>query len=629
MIQVINQNNLVLELDSSSSIPVERKLPLLNDSDSFLQDVTYSSKAGLTDNNKLFIQGGHLVDARLEVYEFPVRVIVNGEPFYAGMFSYKLDGDQISFTLKVNFGTVASKLKKTMIREILTEDYNHTAGTNAAWETLMKNTCMYPEQYNYAFFPVYNEKWYPEGDATHKWMNYWDHDAQKFFVSVVGSGGFINSTLQVPFFKLSYILTQTFKYLGFSFEGEVQQDAIYNQLYLYTRRGIKARSINPCFSYLPDELTIEAFLKGIGSRLNINFRWDVINKKVYAESLVAELSKTSYINITNYVEKITELSTNEKKGYTVTLKTDESDEALNLALTDDAPKAFLPAFSLIVGGGENRVELEVSTLKAKQMVGYVVPEAKQIIFVNDPDLQSWPIRLIKFTGMKSLGGTVVAPEALPYELSSDDAIFYRFLGDSKKVIINANIPPGVLSKMKTTGKIAFKSAEGTFVYALPALQKFAFTNRTPDYIPVTIEAQIIASNIQTPYTILPADKPEDTTSGKTILKFKFAIAEGSFGPDTVNLIREGAPGSSAVFQSFPAKAPADIFGVGGHVGQSFAVSGTRSEFYASKVKLYGQKPQYILAGGEKFYWTEVGDHYEPELSPQSWIDDGRPLLIVY
>jgi hypothetical protein len=345
--------------------------------------------------------------------------------------------------------------------------------------------------------------------------------------------------------------------------------------------------------------------------------------------LIAELSKTSYIDITDYVEKITELSANEKKGYTVTLKTDESDEALNLAMTDSSEKVFLPAFSLVVGGGENKVELEVSTLKAKQMEGYTVPEADQVIFVNQPDLEAWPIRLIKFTGMKALGGGMLAPEALPYELNSDDAVFYRFLGDSKKVIINANIPPGVLAKMKTTGKIAFKSAEGTFMYALPAKQEFSFTNRDQNYIPVKIEAQVILSNLQTAYTILPADKPEDTTNGKTILKYKFAIAEGSFGPDVVNLIREGAAGSSAVFQSFPSKSPADIFGIGGHTGQSFAISGTRTEFYSSKIKLYGQKPQYILAGGEKFYWSVVGDHYEPTVSPQSWIDDGRPLLIVY
>jgi hypothetical protein len=630
MIQIINEYNLVLELDSSSSIPVERKLPLLSDSDNFLQDVTYSSKAGLTDNNKLFIQSGHLVDAKLKVYEFPVRVVVMGEPFFAGIFSYKMESEKISFMLKINFGAVATKLEKTLIREILTEDINRSAGTNAAWETLMKDTCVNPQNYPYAFFPVYNERWYNETDQpNYPWMNAWDHAAQKFVVNVSGSGGFITSTLQVPFFKLSYLLKQLFNYLGFSLQGELLQDTDFNSIYVYTRRGIKARAINGCFSYLPDKLTGKKFLKDIGERLNVNFRWDVLNKQVTMESLVTELLKTSYIDLTEYVENISELSANEKSGYTVTLKPDTTDEASNMAIPEATEKVFLPAFSLIVGDGENKVELDVSTLASKQMVGYVVPEAKQTIFVNQPDLQEWPIRLMKFTGMKSLGGLVVAPEALPYELSAENATFYRFLSDSKKAIINANVPSGLLAKLKTMGKIAFKSKEGTFMYALPPAQSFAFTNSYPDYIPVQIEAQVILSSSQTPFTILPADKPEDTTNGKSIMKFKFAISEGSYGPDQVTMYREPIGSSAATFKHYPAKSAADIFGVGGHVGQSFATGGSRTDIYNSKIKIYDQMPKYILAGGQRITWNVVGDHFEPAISPTLWIDDGRPLLIVF
>ncbi|HEX8607485.1 MAG TPA: hypothetical protein VF679_02465, partial [Pedobacter sp.] len=125
------------------------------------------------------------------------------------------------------------------------------------------------------------------------------------------------------------------------------------------------------------------------------------------------------------------------------------------------------------------------------------------------------------------------------------------------------------------------------------------------------------------------DKPEDTTGGKSIMQFKFAISEGSYGPDQVALIREGAVGSAATFVSYPSKSPADMFGVGGHVGQSFATAGNRAEIANAKIKISGQKPQYILAGGEKFFFSTVGDHYEPTISPTLWIDDGRPLLIVY
>ncbi|MGY4385630.1 hypothetical protein ACVWYN_002676 [Pedobacter sp. UYP24] len=629
MIQIINQFNQVLDLDPATSIPAERKLPLLSDSDSFLQDVTYPGKAGLTENNILFIQSGHLVEAKLSVYELPVRVVISGEPFYAGLFSYKIVSGNIEFLLKVNFGAVATKLKTTLIREILTEDHDFTSSSDTLMEALMKDTCLHPENYPYAFFPVYNNGWNDQ-DLTqaYPWMNYWDHAAQKFFVKVTGTGGRIGDTIQVPFFKLSFLLTELFKYLEFTLEGEVLQDVTFNSLYLYTRRGLKRYDVNPCFSYFPDKLTIETFVKAIGARLNVNFRFDLLNRKVIAESLVQELAKTAYIDLTDYLEKITELGPNEKKGYTVTLKTDESDNALNLASPDATESVFLPAYSLVVGGGENIVELEVSTLKLKDHTDYVTPEADQVIQINQPELMEWPIRLMTFNGMKSVTGGIF-PEAKPFELSADDAAFYRFVSDSKKVIMQANIPPGVLAKMRTCGKIGFKSQQGTFVYAIPAKQSFAFSNSSPDYMAVNIEAQVILSNINTPYSILPVDKPEDTTGGKSIMSFKFAAANGSFAPDEVALIRVANVGSAAIFESYPSKAPADLYGIGGQLGKSFASSGSRIDIRNSGIRIYGQKPQYMLAGGSRITWSTIGGgayHY-PDTS--IWSDDGRPLLIVF
>lgn len=630
MLEIINDQGVTFQPDPDTLVPVEVYNPLFNESSELFQEIIYSASAGLTEINKSFIKNGHLVEASLSVYEQPVQVFYRGSPFFAGIFRYRISEGKISFDLKVNFGTVATKVKTANLREILTLDSDFTYTTAAKFEAMMKDTCVNPANYPYTFFPVKNDKWTDTASTiAHPWMNYWDHANQKFTVLGISAALDPANTIQVPFYKVAYILQQIFNYLNFTLEGEILSDAEFNSIYIYTRRPQLGYIILPSFCYLPDQLTVGEFLKQIGDRLKLNFTYNVMNNTVTVDSPISALKVNQVEDISAYVESFQEISIADKQGYSVTLKVDESDQAMDSAEADADETIFKPLFTLLVGNAENEVELQVSTLRQHQDTDYSYPITSQFTdLVGTAANVNWPLRLLKFKGMTSVSGGKVFPQAFAYDLDEQDAAWYRFRNDSKKVIITAKVPPGMLSRFKPTSKFGFKSREGAFIRALNAKFSYGLSGTNTELITVKIECQTIVDEFETPYSIQPYAPETDTSALSGQIPYNFCYEDGSQPVESFTMIAVQKAGSIARFASLPAKAPTDRAGVGGQPGLIYATAGnSRSDFTGATLQIHGKVPKYVIASGRKlYYFVKEGDYYT---APSFSSGDGRPMLIVF
>jgi len=633
MLEIINQDGLTLQPDIETVIPVEVYNPLFGDSNELFQELVYSAQAGLTPINKAFINNGHLIESSNDAYEFPVRVLYKGSSFFQGLFRYKIVDETISFDLKVNFGTVATKVKTTMLRDIVTMDpYAIPPGETA--ESMMKKTCVNPGDYPFAFFPIKNMHWRDDSvqAISYPWMNYWDHAAQKFTI-VTGGTRPIDVTLQIPFFKLSYILSLIFKYLDFSLEGEILSTEDFNSIYVFTKR-LGGLPLLSTMNYLPAELTIGEFLKQVSARLKLNFNYNLANNSVYVGSVVSSLNYTDVDDISAYVEKVNELSTSEKKGYTVTLKVDTDDQALDSAPEGSDKEIFKPLSTLIVGSGETPVEMEIGTLKEYQDTDYSYPITDQLTNLFDASANvNWPIRLLKYTGMKALPGGKVFPQASAYDLGEDDATFYRFSNDCKKVVLTAKVPPGVLAAFTPTTKFGFISKEGTYVRAMNVKYAYSLPGYNTERVTVKIECLTIVTDFKTPFSIekvtsnTPGNGTDPDTTGLTVkLRYKFCYADGSQPAGAFTLQAFSQPGETAEFGLIAAAAPSDNAGVGGKVGIIHKISGDRYSTTYFNIRVYDKVPKHFIVNGTIYYFAKEGNYYT---SPVVYPLDDRPLLVVF
>jgi len=267
MLRILNPSALTLELDPGTTIPVERNNPLFNDADKILQDIVYSAQAPMTPGNIAFHQGGHRVEAVNGVYEFPVEVYDAGVYFFRGTYSYKMNSGKYDFQIRVNLGEVASKIKATYLTDILTDDADYTL-TGIDFEAMMKATLENPDQYRYAFFPVWNDQLgskLSDPSRVYNYYNTFDYDAQKSIARYQSD----KFALSAPFFKVSYILRQVLAFMGVNATGPWFDSVDGKELYIYTRRTISATqdgnsktSILPSMMYMP-YITVADFLKFI------------------------------------------------------------------------------------------------------------------------------------------------------------------------------------------------------------------------------------------------------------------------------------------------------------------------------------------------------------------------------
>ena len=626
MLRITSLTGQSLELNKNTSIPVEKNNSLFSPDGTFVQDVIkFPGTAGLTDNNKLFIQNGHLIEAETGVYEFPVQVFVADYQFYKATFSYKIVKNQIEYILLVNFGAIVSKMKKAILKDIYTFDPVPGPGSAALMAAFMKDTCLNPKNYPFAFFPVYNDKWDSSAvAATSKWLNEWDMTAKAFKVSTDSNRGVPYYGL-APFFKLSHVIKKIAEYLKLDIAGEYLTSESADEIYLYHRKSLPGFGIGPTMSYLP-AISINDFLKQIAERTKISFTFDLMNNRVVISTPQTALHGTFCNDISKYIESIDEKSVAEQKGYYVTLKVDESDEAMNRGTAEE--KNFTPPFALVVGSGENKIEMAVGTLAMKKEVGYSHPIASQTFDTIREKVTEWPVRLLRFKGMIAVDGGKEFPQATAVELDGSDAEWYRFRNDSKKLIINAKIPPGVLAKISASDKIGGYDDKGAFFYAIPEKNNYNMTNRNVERISVRIDAHTIVRSYKTKYYIDKVN-PVITDDAVVLNKFKgFWDPEvhgfTEFRVECVSLNGTETFGYTAITQS------TDDGGIGGTVGSYFEITTASLAQRQRQLRCYSPiKPAYYIAGGFKGTFVQVGNYYTFANFPAGYYFDDKPIWIVF
>lgn len=628
MIEIRNAAGQLAELYPNTQITVEKNNPLFNEQDKLFEDITYPFKMPESDINKIFFSSGHLVEADNSIYELEVSCIVSGYSFFAGTLTFSFVNGEFETLLKVNFGALASKLKKVKMKEIFTQDALPSLYTAA----YMKTVCQNPDQYPYSFFPVYNEKWDLYNYTTHFTINNWNHDTQEFSLISFNNRDY---TLQVPFFKLKYTLVKLMEVLGFTASGSFVDDPEMDKIYIYNRiNAYGPNKLYDCFVYLPAKITPADFIKIIKERFKITITPDIIKGIVKIESASSILSNPNVLDLTEYLPAVEEIAIPETEGYTITLKPD-SDDALWIDPNQSQNK-YVATNQLIVGDGGKTVELAASTLKSKTVSDYQMPTAKQNFSSAQLEFQ---LRFLKYSGMKAVAGGKFFPQAEPLELSEADGKWWRFLNDSKKVKLTFYMPVAVLHNLQSTQRIGFKSKEGTYAEALCEKIIYNLKHNDEEYIQTTIEARTIVASYTTPITVRPINTVLDATkSNYTIRAFLNTAQTGLnnlivsmyYTDDRVEIY--SALTYVPITHYATIETSTDKYGVGGVGVNMPLVPPTVNTLTELRVFSGTVVPKYAILNGQKGLFTlRDGYYYNSTLFTNQGnpVGDGRGIWIVF
>ncbi len=572
MLEIINEQGLVLEL-GEHSIPVERHNPLFNDPEKFFQDITYPGTAPLSPANRSFIKNGHLVEADNSVYEFPVQVRYRGTPYFKGLFNYRIAEGGIDYTLRLNFGALADRVKNTRLPEIRIGRSVLFISSPAAFAEHMTDTLQHPENYPYCFFPIKNTNKVPDGteeapvSETYEFMNHWRYAEQS-----VGTSGALGlySTCEAPLWKLKHILQVVAEYLGLTAAGDLYGAEHYDDIYIYTRRCIDFLDnprIMPPMWYMPN-ITVAEFLKEIRERMHFSIDFDL-----YAGQMVVNVPDLIYcgtdiVDISEYVEQVKEHEPITREGYLVTLKPDQQDDVFKQA--DDS---YQPVYALRVGKGADTLEMKCGTLKSSGDGTNRFAETRQeLLWTNedhfplkdasDPSTRNeWPLRLVRYLGFNETSPGKYYPESEGYDVNLTDADWYRFLNDGKRVVIQACMPYHILLNLSPTAKILFRTNEGNYAVAL--IEKIAYDlGGTVEEIRCRIDAYSLRQN-QTEYKIEQITQPLGDEDRIISVKAYFDPVSHGF-TELTDL--EFVSADYGTLPVDPIKFPTDEFGAGGQPG---------------------------------------------------------------
>jgi hypothetical protein len=620
MLQLINSLSQTADIYPDTSITIERNNPIFNEEDQLFADITYGFKLPLTANNREFIKNGHLIEASTNVYQLSAQLFVDGTPFHAGLFTYKITNQDIEAVMKVNFGALADKTKAVKISQIYTGD----ALYGPVDVTLMNAACINPKNYPYSFFPVYNELWNTNPLETDFVINHWDHTNQTFNITSYGKA-------VCPWFKLKYLLIKTMQYLGFQVEGDYLTDPASEEIFVYTRL-ISAPYLNGCFTYLPQDLTVYDFLRLVKERFKISCNFDMVTGKVNIQSPHAALSTSDVQDIRDYVTSIDEISVSVAAGYSITLKPDEGDE-LYLDLTSTQPNTYSPTTRLNIGNKEKVIEMETSTLKTKVLTDYTMPATKQELYFTSNKSTTFPLRFLKYTGMQSVAGGKVFPQGLPLDLSLDDATWYKFLNESKVIKLKITIPTFLLAKLKPYQRIAFLSQQGNYTIALLEKLSYNLTSDSSTYTSALIQCRAMVDAYKSDtqlidYTVFEA-LPDDDPTGLIAPTYKayFTGTTLQYIDIQIRYSRNVSAPKRSDSVSFDQRilTSTDRFGTGGSVVATRVVLMDNCE-----LRVLTGVPKYIIYGGVKLNFTQGAGYYYINMYTLSRVGyDGQGAWIVF
>lgn len=628
MFQIINRAGLIADLYPKTSITVERNNPLFNDNDKFFEDITYGFSVPDTEHNREFFGSGHLIEAENMVYEQDIQTVYSGGPFYAGKIAYSYTSGEFSALIKVNFGALASKVNVKM-SEIFTGD-SVPGYYNGAY---MKTVCQNPLLYPYSFFPVYNEGWDESKGTTHFLVNPWDHASQSF--SVIGSMERGDTTASCPYWKLKHYIVKVMQYLGFICAGTWMDDPESEKIYVYGRYAPFTLSIYDSTVFLPKKLTISEFFKLIRERFGIAFSFNLLEGVVSVQSGNSILASTEVIDISRYISEINEINVPEEDGFTITLVADDQDELFKDPV-NKSEDVYIPTNRMIIGSGETEVEIKSSTLKSKTVDDYSMPATKQIVFrFPEDDIPEYPLRFMRYAGMKNVAGGKVFPQAEPMELNASDAKWYRFKNDTKPLKITASIPAHELLKIDGSKKIGITSKENAYKEAIVEKITFNIENNDDEYIETTFDCHTVVTNLKTPVTIEPVTTV--LADGYRLPRFKAYYDLNETGLDHIDIdiyyeketSDTGTDPGHVRIDSGTVLKSTDKWGVGGttvNFPKVFAIRGSVVE-----VRVKTGTPKYAITAGTKVYFTHRDDYWHAALvgTNGAGTSDGRPIWIVF
>jgi hypothetical protein len=669
MLEIINEKGLVMELSAKTSIPVERNNSFFNSSNELIMDLSYPGQAPLTAKNKAFVNSGHRVYADATVYEFPVSVFLNSALIFAGIFNYKISNNQIDFIISPNFSAINKRANEYGFKDIKFRDFNTSFSTSAQIAAYMKLTVENPQDHPAVFIPVYNPASVEETEpptAFRSHVNYWYNSI------LFGGNYFINTYsdidqqahFEAPFFRLNYMLQKACEFLGFTATGSVFTDPVMMKKCIYTRvvkynykQAVDRVAHLSSNLYMPD-ISIGEFLKAINARYGLSLDFNYQTKTATFHTFEYLLNQAKVHDLSNYIEQVTEIKTTETKGISIYLETDANDALYQTELSNGS-FINVPTSILKIGNPDAKdTHLAVGTLKqryrnsgselegepisvmTRQLVVDENEQTQKIFFAPDnrttgrgrgtngvqvtgtvreefipqSDAAKSNLRIINYEGLVSLGGLRLYPKSTSDELNESDAKRFVFLHGSKQLKVIANIPSHILSEIKISDKIAFKTKEGDDVECLiekmsydledTSRTRVLFDLRTKSYTPAKFE-------------IVPGIVQEDTDEDSTV------VLSAYFSPTSgISKIEFEVYGQ--ISESTTVKIPykladvvldpgTDIYGVGGKqvsiiVPKEYAVGQTQGII---ELRFHGAYPQYLenQIGTSNQVYTTPGQPY--------------------
>ncbi|MHB8209064.1 hypothetical protein [Mucilaginibacter sp.] len=510
MLRIINQQGIILELEKGQSITYDKNNPLFNDPGTFFQDISYAANASFSENNKIFFQHGQLIERDNGYYTLIGVAFFADETMLAnGNIVYRIGPTAFEVNLEPNLVAINDLITNVYLTDVKTQDPDYlSANTTDKFNALMLDTCKNPDNYPYIFMPITNPNLGPGlANATYNTINYYKSDdlgglpAGQFYSQPTGT---VLWVANAPFFKLTYILKQLITYLGFTPTGTFFSDPKYKNYCIYTQFAFNGGFIYPCMRYMP-YILVSDFLKFLRDRFHLSFDFSLVTGECDVETFRTIKSSLNITDLTPYALAQIEQELPDQAGYTVTLKTDQNDNAW--LQTDASGNSIFPPISqLVAGDGSTAVELDIGTLRAFQTGLNVDQAMNNQAYLADASYQdafplndnydpssgnTWPLRVFNFLTYQYYG-----PQAEPVPLDQDDVDWYQFVNDSKRLIIPFAMPPAVLGKMKITGKYCIQTTGNNYRYLI--LEKISYDAgldqeliqgkiyaRTIDFVPIT------------------------------------------------------------------------------------------------------------------------------------------------
>jgi hypothetical protein len=364
------------------------------------------------------------------------------------------------------------------------------------------------------------------------------------------------------------------------------------------------------------------FLKAVKSRYKLAYSVNYFTKSVKIVSFKKLKSSSNVIDISSYLESVTEIIKPQQKGISIHLKPDAQDKLYMQAVGDDKEEAF-PLVKLVVGTQQDKEEqLKIGTLQEETSGNKTYVKINQNLFGSDNTAERVPyLRIFKFKGMQTVGG-VTHPNSYTDELTLEDADYYEFLNTSKTIRAVAYLPVNLLSKLDLDSKITFTTENGSSMDFI--IQQYAYDLIDANYIKVDFKLRDLNYNTSTA-RLEPGFISENnivaglniTATFKTIPKVDFDIYYQPtwFAPNP-------PPPYQFLYASSILKST-DKYGVGGESKTFDLLPATSLRQY--QIRVYTGIPLHLEDSiGNKYLFTQVGSYYQINIG--NWLG---PFRIVF